>query len=98
MSNPTGTQGKHAASGPDREKPARASGGLAGLSRLVTGHPWAVIAVWVIAAVAVIATAPALPTTTNEASFLPSSYETSPAASLQCQAFPQAGNVSSGAG
>src|SRR6201996_3762491 len=97
MSNPTGTQGKHAASGADREKQARAGGVFAGLSRLVPGHPWAVIAVWVIAAVAVIATAPALPTTTNEASFLPSSYESIKAASLQDQAFPQAGNVSSDA-
>ena len=38
-------------------------------------HPWRVIALWIVAAIAIIATAPALPTTTNESSFLPSSYE-----------------------
>jgi RND superfamily putative drug exporter len=64
---------------------------------MVVRHPWRVIALWVIAAVAVIATAPALPTTTNESSFLPSSYESIRAASLQDQAFPQTGNVTADA-
>ena len=64
---------------------------------MVTRHPWRVIAVWIIAAVAVIATAPALPTTTNEASFLPSSYESIKAQNLQDQAFPQAGQVDAAA-
>ena len=40
-------------------RPAGARGGLfAGLGRAVVRHPWRVIALWVIAAVAVIATAP----------------------------------------
>jgi RND superfamily putative drug exporter len=52
-----------------------------------------VIGAWIIAAVAVIATAPALPTTSNEASFLPSSYESIKAQNLQDQAFPQAGQT-----
>ena len=64
-----------------------------GLGQLVTRHPWRVIGVWVIIAVAVIATAPALPTTSNEASFLPSSYESIKAQNLQDQAFPKAGKV-----
>jgi RND superfamily putative drug exporter len=64
---------------------------------MVVRHPWRVIALWVVAAVAVIATAPALPTTTNESSFLPSSYESIRAASLQDQAFPQSGNVTADA-
>jgi RND superfamily putative drug exporter len=63
------------------------------LGRLVTRHPWMVIAAWIIAAVAVIATAPNLPTTSNEASFLPSRYESIRAQNLQDQAFPQAGHV-----
>ena len=64
---------------------------------MVVRHPWRVIALWVIAAVAIIATAPALPTTTNESSFLPSSYESIRAASLQDKAFPQAGDVTADA-
>ena len=70
---------------------------FAWLGRAVVRHPWRVIALWVIAAVAVIATAPALPTTTNESSFLPSSYESIRAATLQDQAFPQSGNVTADA-
>jgi hypothetical protein len=61
------------------------------------GHPWRVIVGWIIVAIAVIATAPALPTTTNEASFLPSSYESIKAQNLQDQAFPQAGRVDAAA-
>ena len=79
-------------------RPAGASGGLfAGLGRAVVRHPWRVIALWVIAAVAVIATAPGLPTTTSESSFLPSSYESIRAADLQDQAFPQTGQVTGAA-
>ncbi len=73
------------------------SGFFAALGRAVVRHPWRVIALWVIAAVAIIATAPALPTTTNESSFLPSNYESIRASSLQDKAFPQAGHVSADA-
>jgi RND superfamily putative drug exporter len=65
-------------------------GFFARLGRLVALHPWRVIAVWVIAAIAVIGFAPALSTTTDEASFLPSHYESIQASSLQQSAFPQA--------
>ena len=68
-------------------------GPFAGLGRAVVRHPWRVIALWVIAAVAVIATSPGLPTTASESSFLPGSYESIRAANLQDQAFPQAGHV-----
>ena len=79
-------------------RPARAGGGPFGwLGRAVVRHPWRVIALWVIAAVAVIATSPGLPTTSSESSFLPSSYESIRAANLQDQAFPQAGHVTSSA-
>ena len=60
-------------------------------------HPWRVIAVWIVAAVAVIATSPGLPTTSNESSFLPKSYESIRAANLQDKAFPQTGHVTSAA-
>jgi putative drug exporter of the RND superfamily len=86
------TAGAHAAHGD-----GQGGGFFAALGRMVVRHPWRVIALWIIAAVAVIATAPALPTTTNESSFLPSSYESIRAASLQDQAFPQAGNVTADA-
>jgi RND superfamily putative drug exporter len=80
---------------PGRDVPRR--GPFARLGRGVVRHPWRVIALWAVAVVAVIATSPGLPTTTNESSFLPRSYESIRAASLQDKAFPQAGKVTSAA-
>jgi putative drug exporter of the RND superfamily len=75
--------------------PREAGGGLfARLGRAVVYHPWRVIALWIVVAIAVIATNPGLPTTTNESSFLPSSYESIKAMNLQDQAFPQSAKVS----
>jgi putative drug exporter of the RND superfamily len=70
---------------------------FAWLGRAVVRHPWRVIALWVVAAVAVIATSPGLPTTTNESSFLPKDYESIRAMDLQDKAFPQSGHVTSAA-
>ena len=93
---PTDTAVRRAAGGEGR--PAEAGGGpFARLGRAVVRHPWRVIALWVIAAVAVIATSPGLPTTSSESSFLPSSYESIRATNLQDQAFPQASHVTSSA-
>ena len=61
------------------------------LGRGVVGHPWRVIGLWVIVAVVVIGFAPKLATTTNEASFLPSHYQSVQALDLQQKAFPNAG-------
>jgi putative drug exporter of the RND superfamily len=61
---------------------------FARIGRLVVHHPWRVIAAWVIAAIAIIAFAPKLTSTSNEASFLPSHYESIQAQSLQQSAFP----------
>ena len=97
MTHRTGMQDSQAAGGADGGPVRPGSGPFAALGRMVTRHPWRVIAVWLIAAVAVIATAPALPTTTNEASFLPSSYESIKAQNLQDQAFPEAGKVDAAA-
>ena len=92
----TDTAVRRAADGEGR--PAHAGRGLfAGLGRAVVRHPWRVIALWVIAAVAVIATSPGLPTTSSESSFLPGSYESIRASHLQDQAFPQAGHVTGSA-
>jgi RND superfamily putative drug exporter len=45
---------------------------------------------WLIAAVAIVATAPSLPSNSDESSFLPKSYESIKAADLQQKAFPSA--------
>src|SRR5579872_3780264 len=50
-------------------------GFFARLGWMVVRHPWRVIGVWLIAAVAVIMSSPGLPTTSDESSFLPSHYE-----------------------
>src|ERR1700722_16004463 len=63
---------------------------FAALGRAVVQHPWRVIVVWLIGAVAVIALAPKLTSTSDEASFLPSHYESIQAQDLQQSAFPQA--------
>ena len=78
--------------------PGHAGGGPFGwLGHVVVRHPWRVIALWVIAAVAIIATSPGLPTTTNESSFLPKSYESIRAANLEDKAFPQQGHITTDA-
>ncbi|MFH9657096.1 MMPL family transporter [Streptomyces sp. NPDC017248] len=56
----------------------------------VVRHPvWTIVA-WLIAAVAIVATAPSLPSNSDESSFLPKSYESIQAADLQQRAFPSA--------
>jgi putative drug exporter of the RND superfamily len=91
-----GTGDRHAVGG-EGTTVAAGQGPFAGLGRAVVRHPWRVIALWIVAAVAVIATSPGLPTTTNESSFLPKSYESIRAADLQDKAFPQTGHVTSAA-
>lgn len=62
------------------------------LARLVTvgKRPWIVLGLWIVAAVAIIASAPGLSSTTDQSEFLPSHYESIKAATLQEEAFPQA--------
>lgn len=60
------------------------------IGRTVVRHPiWTIVA-WLIAAVAIIATAPSLPSNSDESSFLPSSYESIKAMDVQEKAFPAA--------
>ncbi|MFH8979036.1 MMPL family transporter [Streptomyces sp. NPDC017890] len=59
------------------------------LGRFVVGHRWLVIISWLIAGAAVIATAPALTTTSDQAEFLPEKYESIQAQTIQEDAFPQ---------
>jgi putative drug exporter of the RND superfamily len=97
MTHRTGTNDSQAASAAGGGTPRSGNRVFDALGRMVTNHPWRVIAVWIIGAIAIIATAPALPTTTNEASFLPSSYESIRAQNLQDQAFPEAGKIDASA-
>jgi RND superfamily putative drug exporter len=60
------------------------------LGRVVVHHPWRVLGLWLLAAVAVIGLAPKLTSTSDEASFLPSHYESIQAQNLQHSAFPKA--------
>ena len=92
----TGSAVRRAAGGGRRPGTAGQSP-FAALGRAVVHHPWLTILAWVVAAVAVIATSPGLPTTTNESSFLPKSYESIRVANLQDKAFPQAGHVTASA-
>ncbi len=60
------------------------------IGNTVVRHPvWTIVA-WLIAAVAIVATAPSLPSNSDESSFLPRSYESIKAADLQERAFPSA--------
>jgi len=60
------------------------------IGRVVVRHPiWTIVA-WLVAAVAIVATAPSLPSSSDESSFLPKSYESIQANDLQSKAFPQA--------
>ncbi|MEU2062715.1 MMPL family transporter [Streptomyces sp. NPDC013455] len=60
------------------------------IGNAVVRHPvWTIVA-WLIAAVAIVATAPSLPSNSDESSFLPKSYESIKAADLQERAFPSA--------
>lgn len=60
------------------------------IGRVAVRHPiWTIVA-WLVIAVAVVATAPSLPSSSDQSSFLPKSYESIQAAELQQSAFPSA--------
>ena len=65
------------------------------LARFVVNHPLYVIAFWVIAAVAIVGTAPKLASVTNsdQSSFLPKSSEFSKATNLAQHMFPSSTNA-----
>ena len=60
------------------------------LGRGVVRHPWLVIGIWIVAAVAIVGLAPKLATSSSESSFLPSHYQSVQAQNLQQSAFPAA--------
>ncbi|MEU5880231.1 MMPL family transporter [Spirillospora sp. NPDC047279] len=62
---------------------------FARLGRGVVRHPWWTIVAWLVAAVAIVALSPSLETKSDQADFLPTSYESIKAAELAADAFPQ---------
>ncbi|MGK8520631.1 MMPL family transporter [Nocardia asteroides] len=62
---------------------------FARLGAVVVHNPWKVIGLWVLLAIAVVATAPELKSTTDQSAFLPSHYESIRALELQQEAFPE---------
>ncbi|KAB2343999.1 MMPL family transporter [Actinomadura rudentiformis] len=62
---------------------------FAWLARVVVRHPWWTILAWLVAAAAIIMTAPAISTQEDTADFLPSKYESIQAAKIAEKAFPQ---------
>ncbi|MYW03155.1 MMPL family transporter [Streptomyces sp. SID3343] len=66
---------------------------FAALGGFVVRRPWWVILGWVVAAGVVIGFAPTLTSSTDEASFLPNSYESIRASDVRDQAFPQHENI-----
>lgn len=63
------------------------------LGSFVSRRPWYVVAAWVVAAIAIVSSAPALEATTDQSEFLPSHYESVKAATIQHEAFPQRGEI-----
>ncbi len=58
------------------------------LGQFVVRRAWWVIAAWVVAMIAIVASAPKVTSQTDESAFLPKHYESIQAAQLQGQAFP----------
>ena len=60
------------------------------IGRSVVRHPVWTIVVWLVATVGIVFTAPDLPSSTDQSSFLPKDYESIQAAEVQQEAFPTA--------
>jgi len=70
---------------------------FARLGTIVTAHPWRVIAVWIAAVAVIVPLAPSIASvsSSDQASFLPSSYESAQAQQLADRAFPSTSGASS---
>ncbi|MEU9305146.1 MMPL family transporter [Streptomyces sp. NPDC048269] len=62
---------------------------LRGIGRLAVRRPWLTIAAWIVATLATMMLAPQLPSTTDQAEFLPSHYETVQVMKVEERAFPR---------
>src|SRR5262245_52815984 len=70
---------------------------FARLGSIVTAHPWRVIAVWIAAVAVIVPLAPSIASvsSSDQASFLPSSYESARAQALADRAFPKTSGATS---
>jgi len=66
---------------------------FAGLGKLVVRARWWVTAAWIVAALVIALTAPALQSTQDQSEFLPKHYESVQALAVQQEAFPQRGEI-----
>jgi RND superfamily putative drug exporter len=66
---------------------------FATLGELVVRARWWFIAAWIVAAVVIALTAPALQSTQDQSEFLPKHYESVKALTVQQEAFPQRGEI-----
>ena len=66
---------------------------FAALGKLVVRGRWWVIAGWIVAAVVIALTAPALQSTQDQSEFLPAHYESVKALKVQQEAFPERGEI-----
>ena len=62
---------------------------FAALGRIASRRPWIVIGVWIVVAIAIVASAPNIETTNDQSDFLPHHYESIKATELVDDAFPQ---------
>ena len=62
---------------------------FAALGRIASRRPWIVIGVWIVVAIAIVASAPHIETTNDQSDFLPHHYESIKATELVDDAFPQ---------
>jgi RND superfamily putative drug exporter len=63
---------------------------FARLGKFVTGHPWQVIGIWIVAAAVIVSLSPSLPSSSNESDFLPRHYESIRAQDVRTRSFPSA--------
>ena len=66
---------------------------FAALGRIVVRARWWVIAAWIVTAVVIALTAPALQSTQDQSEFLPRHYESVKALTVQQEAFPERGEI-----
>src|SRR5262245_64030341 len=70
---------------------------FARLGTMITAHPWRAIAVWIVAVAVIVPLAPSLGSvsSSDQASFLPRSYESAQAQNLADRAFPSTSGATS---
>ena len=87
-------QSKGLVAGDNQERDLRYRGAMFGaLGNVAARRPWIVIGAWILVAIGIVATAPALTSTQDQSEFLPRHYESVKALTLQQEAFPERGEI-----